>query len=71
LSGANLVVASFFDAWLAKAELEFAVMANAMLQGACLREAYMSGTVLDGRGLAARTHIGSTRRATGRIIPRR
>ena len=36
------------DACLAKAEMEFALMANSVFQGACLCEADMSGTVVDG-----------------------
>ena len=36
LSGANFVSSSLEDASLAKAEMEFALMANAVLQGACL-----------------------------------
>src|SRR5947207_7848883 len=37
LSGANLVSASLEDACLAKADMEFALMAKAVLQGACPR----------------------------------
>ncbi len=47
LSGANLVSANLESACLAKADMEFALMANAMLRGACLREADMSGAQLD------------------------
>jgi uncharacterized protein YjbI with pentapeptide repeats len=47
LSGANLVSASFEDACLAKVDLEFALMAKALLPGACLHDD-MSGAQLDG-----------------------
>jgi uncharacterized protein YjbI with pentapeptide repeats len=47
LSGANLVSSSLEDACLARAEMEFALAANAVLRGACLHEADMSGAQLD------------------------
>src|SRR6202049_3074874 len=46
LSGANLISSSLEDACLAKTEMEFALAANTVLRGACLREADMSGAQL-------------------------
>ena len=62
---ANLVSASLEDACLAKADMEFVLMASVALRGACLGEADMSGAQLD----AAEFSGADLRRANPYFIP--